>query len=534
MMFKVRILLLLFSFLISLVAKSSDVFYPVTVVSGYWAISSKHSNGDYSKWMKNAITINAPLIFFYDSDQVKHTIENLRIGYPTKFYKLAINDFIVNKTYNRAWTHHIHIPTAELGMIWLEKLYMLEKSIAWNPYNTTWFAWTDVGNAYYRQTRISPLRWPDPAVLKKLPTNKIIYTDSVTHGDHSFAGTAFLTHQSVHPQLLQRFNESLTKCAEGKVPRLGRHIMQPYECGSDQYIFTIMKADHPQLFHCIGNGYGDAIPLMGVSRFEPSAASALSLAALQDDKKKTNTYAVVTLLPSPATTRAANVLYLSLVANLNVTALQDTVFIAMIPEESSNTINLSLHGWSTISLSSLASTPATQVLAAKLHIWAMTSFRRVLFVDPHSLCTGDVSAMLTRPTLPLAAMRGRGHFKDGRVHYSADVFSVRPNATEYDRLRSLLIPAHSNTSSPSQAASGDFLGIAYPKYSAVDSFSGPFGIRLSAAPAKAVWTHLPQVRVIQYSPVDPATEGALALCNKSHTCEKVVSIWHNWDKCLPT
>ena len=527
------ILLLLYSFLIDLNATPSDLFYPVTVVSGYWAISSKHSNGDYSKWMKNAITINAPLIFFYDSDQVKHTIENLRIGYPTKFYKLAINDFIVNKTYNRAWTHPIHIPTAELGMIWLEKLYMLEKSIAWNPYNTTWFAWTDVGNAYYRNTRISPLRWPDPTLLKKLPTNKIIYTDSVTHGDHSFAGTAFLTHQSVHPQLLQRFNESLTQCAEGKVPRLGRHIMQPYECGSDQYIFSIMKTDHPQLFHCIGNGYGDAIPLMGVSRFDRVAASTLSLATLQDTKK-TYDYAIVTLVSSSATTRAANVLYLSLVANLNTTVVQDTVFIAMIPEESSNSINLSLHGWSSMSLPWSNSNHVIQELVAKLHIWAMTSFRRVLFVDPHSLCTGDVSAMLTKPTLPLAAVRGRRHSKGSRVHYSADVFSVRPNATEYGRLHLLLTSAHNSTSSPSLGVVSDFIGIAYPDQSTLHNFSGPFGIKLTAAPAKAVWTHLPQVRVIQYSPVDPAAEGALALCNSSHTCEKVVDIWHNWDKCLPS
>ena len=55
-----------------------------TIVTGFWNISSKYSGSNsYTGWMRNALRINAPFIFFYDRPEVRDFVEGVRDGLPT-------------------------------------------------------------------------------------------------------------------------------------------------------------------------------------------------------------------------------------------------------------------------------------------------------------------------------------------------------------------------------------------------------------------------------------------------------------------
>ena len=104
-------------------------------------------------------------------ESVRRLLSDIRAGLQMVFVKLAIRDFTVAQLYDRAWVEPVHIPTAELGMIWLEKVFMIEKAAALNPFSSQWYAWMDAGCALYRQRAPGPKPWPSEQALALLPRN---------------------------------------------------------------------------------------------------------------------------------------------------------------------------------------------------------------------------------------------------------------------------------------------------------------------------------------------------------------------------
>jgi hypothetical protein len=241
------LLVVLFLLLITLSRTASNyTSSPLTVVSGYWKIKSKHTDEDYDKWFKNTLVLNAPYVFFHGDDETKNRISKFRGDLETVFIKRNIEDFKSAKTYDDKWTHDYHLPDPRLGKIWTEKVKMVDEAIKLNPYNSEWFAWIDAGNSYYRTMKPSAEKWPSLEVLSKLPKDKIIFAET-NEAEHDFAGGVFMYHKDIANEVSKVFYEEYSSCG-------GRY--DDWQCGSDQCIFTEVKKKIPDLFHSMGKGIG--------------------------------------------------------------------------------------------------------------------------------------------------------------------------------------------------------------------------------------------------------------------------------------
>jgi hypothetical protein len=229
-------------------------------VTGYWRISSKHSLRDYRRWFRHTLRLNAPYVVYHDSADVEALFSQLRSGLPTTFVLRPVSQFETWPRYNASWTHTVHVPSPQLGAIWIEKVALLAQTAADPRFRSLdWFAWVDAGIAFYRDHDPPSTVWPLAHNLQALPRDKLIYTG--TWADyHDVAGTAFLCHRNFTQPLYELFYDQLARCAAD---------VNDWRCGNDQYLFTALRHRAPQAFFRIGDGYGTVVPIL----FEPFNAT---------------------------------------------------------------------------------------------------------------------------------------------------------------------------------------------------------------------------------------------------------------------
>lgn len=230
---------------------SSCGAYPVTVVCGYWKISSKHSARDYGRWFSSSLLLNVPYVIYYEDEGVRLRFSKIRAGLPTAFVKQRLSQFRSTKLYNSTWTHPVHVPTVDVGAIWTEKTKLLLNAALHDPFKSDWFAWVDAGNAAYRDSPPPPTAWPLASALSRLPLDKVVYSGTLDFY-HDFAGTAFLYHRSIAAKVDELFLMALQVCATD---------VNDWHCGNDQYLFTQLRdtLGHGDLFYRMGVGYGEIV-----------------------------------------------------------------------------------------------------------------------------------------------------------------------------------------------------------------------------------------------------------------------------------
>lgn len=232
-------------------------YYTITCVSGFWNVKNKYSH-NYNEWFKNTLAINAPYIFF-SSNETKDFIKNsgFRKSFETHYIEKNINDF---KTYNlnmKNETHNIHVPSKEIGLIWLEKINLLQESANINPFGTEWFAWIDSGICIYRDQAPPMDNFPNIKKLNLLAKDKLNYCtsekDIPDNGiinweyTHNISGN-FIIHISLIPKIHKLFYDYLNKCISEN---------NSFVCYSEQVILSRIFHDNPQLFNKISSGYGN-------------------------------------------------------------------------------------------------------------------------------------------------------------------------------------------------------------------------------------------------------------------------------------
>lgn len=232
--------------LVTILCIIGNPYNEVTVVSGYWKIKSKHTDDEYDDWFKNTLALNVPYVFFHDNELTKERVSKFRDKLQTIFIERPIATFTSSKTYRPHWIHDVHVPTDDLGKIWIEKVAMVTEAVRINPYNSEWFAWVDAGNAYYRDKKPSSYKWPSTDILSRLPKDKIIYAGTNVD-EHDFAGAAFMYHKDIANEVDRLFYEQYSLCAS-------EH--NDWNCGFDQCVFTDLKKRRPDLFYRMGDGYG--------------------------------------------------------------------------------------------------------------------------------------------------------------------------------------------------------------------------------------------------------------------------------------
>jgi hypothetical protein len=192
--------------------------YPLTAVSGYWIVKNKFDR-EYLSWFYNTLKINCPYVFFGNTESIE-LAKKYRGSLPTYYIECEICDFYTYKFKDLMITHEIHCPSAELNMIWNEKLFLIEKAAKLNPYNSEFFAWIDAGICVYRDQAPPIKSFPDLNKLANLPKDKFIFTTSNNKAldksrlctyYHFISGTSYILHINIISKVLDIYLEYLEK-----------------------------------------------------------------------------------------------------------------------------------------------------------------------------------------------------------------------------------------------------------------------------------------------------------------------------------
>ena len=224
---------------------ASDV---LTVVSGYWHVQNKYQvpagyTNPYEEWMHTTLRLHMPYIVFTD-DSHAGLIKECRKGLPTLVVLRNHSDLKTHNTYNTTWTHPVHVPTADLATIWLEKINLL--LLASQVSNTTYYAWVDAGLGTFRDHPLPQEEWSLDVILS-LPPTRLSY--ALAHGSyHSFAAGVMILHRDLIPIIHKLFYEEYEICIS---------TVLDWRCGSEQYILTQVRSKNPHLFHSFAYDYGD-------------------------------------------------------------------------------------------------------------------------------------------------------------------------------------------------------------------------------------------------------------------------------------
>jgi len=225
-------------------------------VSGFWQIKNKHGN-KFLDWFKTSLQINCPYVFFSTKEGIE-LIKSFRGKLPTYYIEYNIEDFYTYQYKDKMTIHPIHCPSAELNLIWNEKLILMEKAMEINPFNSEFFCWTDAGICTYRIIKPPQILFPDLNKLQNLPKDKFIYSSStpwnpgaVTNYNyyHHISGTAYILHKDIIPNLTQMYKLYMEKIFTD-------NTINKTNIWTDQVILTHMFKSFPRKFYKLCDGYG--------------------------------------------------------------------------------------------------------------------------------------------------------------------------------------------------------------------------------------------------------------------------------------
>jgi hypothetical protein len=231
-----------------------------TVVTGYWVIPNKYPSSKFLEWFSNTLRVNCPYIVFGDRESLE-IIKKYREGLPTHYIEKQIKDFYTYKFRDTIQAHPEHCPTKELHMIWSEKIFLMDEAACINPFGSEWFAWLDAGISSYRTRQPSPLPWPDNNKLSTLPKDKFLFTTSDSPIFKEGTGRSYYHYISGTFMLHRDFLKIYKIIWKKKLDEL---LISPTWRYLDQVVHTIIYREHPDLFHCLGHGYGAIGPLLEV------------------------------------------------------------------------------------------------------------------------------------------------------------------------------------------------------------------------------------------------------------------------------
>ncbi|TPX58469.1 hypothetical protein SpCBS45565_g07993 [Spizellomyces sp. 'palustris'] len=149
---------------------------PVTIITAFFPLKSKHSTSSYNQWLRNFMTkVSGPMIV-YTTQSYASQIATLRKGFEHLTTVIADFDNIWDLPPNRNYSDiyavqhkmdpekHHHTPA--LYAVWAAKLWMVVQATELNPFNSSYFFWVDAGSF---RDKAHPYRlWPDPITVDEI------------------------------------------------------------------------------------------------------------------------------------------------------------------------------------------------------------------------------------------------------------------------------------------------------------------------------------------------------------------------------
>lgn len=220
-------------------------------------------------------------------------------------------------------------------------------------------------------------------------------------------------------------------------------------------------------------------------------------------------FALVTMVSADEYVLAANVLLQSARKQLDPAVLSRVTCIALLIEEHNNTyVKANLKGWER-KFVPLLTPPFDGAVKfhrfkeqfTKLHVWNMTEFDRIVYLDSDCFVVADFSALYLNTTKPFAAVLD---YAGGKVqsHFNMGVFSIAPNATQFLFLNNLRRTFR--TYKLEQAEQG-LLNYVYSDHTEVNIFPFAYNGNIASAVQKYRFWYARSwaVRIIHYTWVKP-------------------------------
>jgi hypothetical protein len=151
-----------------------------TIISIYFSLKSKHSKAEYKEWIKIFIkSVSSPLVIFTDIISkdyiltIKPEIKEKTLFYIYEDAWQILRELEIerNRTYSEKYKHdqldkdpEKHIHNSNLYAIWNIKPYITYKIATENPFNSSFFLFTDIGA--FRSSIIPD--WPDNDFIQSL------------------------------------------------------------------------------------------------------------------------------------------------------------------------------------------------------------------------------------------------------------------------------------------------------------------------------------------------------------------------------
>jgi hypothetical protein len=232
--------------------------YTTTCVSGYWNVVNKHGDHNFPNWFHTTLRMNAPYVFFGTKETIE-MVKTYRKELPTHYIELQLEDFYTYQYKDRIHVDSVHCPSAELNIIWNEKIFLIEKAKQLNIFNTDFFAWIDAGVCTYRYRSPPSGPFPNTDKLSCLPKNKILFTSSIEpvfnpnklqNSNYHFISGTYIIHIDIIDTVVSLYKEYIHK------------YMEPTRIYTDQVILTYIYRDHPHLFHQVGHDYGAILTIL--------------------------------------------------------------------------------------------------------------------------------------------------------------------------------------------------------------------------------------------------------------------------------
>jgi hypothetical protein len=147
-----------------------------TIVSAYFNIESKHSCDKYLDWIRLFLeNVDGHIVFFCDPE-LTDTIRDFRKANPGKTHIVTMTreEFTANShdwSKEKSKDPEADIHTTDLYKIWYEKKEFVKRAIDLNPFNHTYFVWTDAGIVRNIHTAQLIKNYP---VVERIPPNQIL------------------------------------------------------------------------------------------------------------------------------------------------------------------------------------------------------------------------------------------------------------------------------------------------------------------------------------------------------------------------
>jgi hypothetical protein len=226
---------------------------PVTVVSAYYPVPSKHSVEEYLRWIHEFWPrMQCAMVFFTEPAMVEpmRKLLGAAAGRPIEIIGLPFSDFTAFHRYPPTLWAQAHqldpekgYHTPELYALWYEKKEFVLRTAARNPFQSEFFVWVDAGIC----------RWPDwTPLIQGFPAPEFIprgsmLTLQIEPGVFDTSGTDYSTISSVGGGILAADAPTWSRWSAAYDATLTRFVAEGRFIGKDQVLMATMIAEDRSL-----------------------------------------------------------------------------------------------------------------------------------------------------------------------------------------------------------------------------------------------------------------------------------------------